>query len=124
MSIPGDKKLVAVSANAYRTEDYRILYGTSNTGFTAVYGLFRSPDLANAYIAASGVLDDNFVWWLSTMGRLRPGWSVERATAYLQTISPALFRETVSRSGDDGSAKSPPMRDTIIASTWPITGAS
>ena len=44
----------------------------------------------------SGVLDDNFICWLSTMGRLRPGWSVERATAYLQTISPALFRETAS----------------------------
>jgi predicted permease len=30
------------------------------------------------------------------MGRLRPGWSVERATAHLQTISPTLFRETAS----------------------------
>ena len=44
----------------------------------------------------SGMLDDNFICWLSTMGRLRPGWSVERATAYLQTISPTLFRETAS----------------------------
>jgi predicted permease len=44
----------------------------------------------------SSVLDDNFTWWLSTMGRLRPGWSVERATAHLQTMSPTLFRETAS----------------------------
>ncbi|MFZ2493256.1 MAG: alpha/beta hydrolase-fold protein [Thermoanaerobaculia bacterium] len=43
-------------AKTYRTEEYRVLYGTSNTGFTAVYGLFRSPDLANAYIAASATL--------------------------------------------------------------------
>jgi uncharacterized protein len=43
-------------AKAYRTTDYRILYGTSNTGFTAVYGLFRTPDLASAYIAASATL--------------------------------------------------------------------
>jgi len=40
----------------YRTGNYRVLYGTSNTGFTTVYALFRSPDLANAYIAASATL--------------------------------------------------------------------
>ncbi len=43
-------------AKTYRTTDYRILYGTSNTGFTAVHALFRNPDLANAYIAASATL--------------------------------------------------------------------
>ena len=43
-------------AKTYRTTDYRILYGTSNTGFTAVHALFRTPDLANAYIAASATL--------------------------------------------------------------------
>jgi tetratricopeptide (TPR) repeat protein len=43
-------------AKTYRTGDYRILYGTSNTGFTAVHALFRNPDLANAYIAASATL--------------------------------------------------------------------
>ena len=42
-----------------------------------------------------GLLEDGFTWWLSTMGRLRPGWSVERATARLRTISPALFRATL-----------------------------
>ena len=39
-----------------RTEDFRVLYGTSNTGFTTVYALFRNPDTANAYIAASATL--------------------------------------------------------------------
>jgi len=39
-----------------RTEKYRVLYGTSNTGFTTVYALFRNPDLAQAYIAASATL--------------------------------------------------------------------
>jgi tetratricopeptide (TPR) repeat protein len=43
-------------AKTYRTTDYRILYGTSNTGFTAVHALFRNPDLAVAYIAASATL--------------------------------------------------------------------
>jgi predicted alpha/beta superfamily hydrolase len=51
----GDELMPRI-ASTYRTEDYRILYGTSNTGFTAVYGLFRTPALANAYIAASATL--------------------------------------------------------------------
>ena len=40
----------------YRTEKYRILYGTSNTGFTAVYGMLRDRGLADSYIAASATL--------------------------------------------------------------------
>jgi len=40
----------------YRTEPLRVLYGTSNTGFTAVYALFRDPRLASVYIAASATL--------------------------------------------------------------------
>ena len=49
-------ELIPRVAKTYRTTDYRILYGTSNTGFTAVHALFRTPDLANAYIAASATL--------------------------------------------------------------------
>jgi predicted alpha/beta superfamily hydrolase len=51
----GDELIPRV-AKTYRTTDYRILYGTSNTGFTAVHALFRTPDLASAYIAASATL--------------------------------------------------------------------
>ena len=51
---------------------------------------------AGALVGDAGLLDDSFNWWLSAMGRLRPGWSVEQATAQLQAISPALFRETAS----------------------------
>jgi len=40
----------------YRTGNFRVLYGTSNTGFTTVYALLRSPDMAQAYIAASATL--------------------------------------------------------------------
>jgi predicted alpha/beta superfamily hydrolase len=40
----------------YRCEIFRVLYGTSNTGFTAVYALFRNPELADLYIAASATL--------------------------------------------------------------------
>ncbi len=44
----------------YRTGNFRLLYGTSNTGFTAVYALFRNPDLADGYIAASATLSVPF----------------------------------------------------------------
>ena len=40
----------------YRCEPFRVLYGTSNTGFTAVYALFRNPGLADYYVAASATL--------------------------------------------------------------------
>jgi putative ABC transport system permease protein len=34
-------------------------------------------------------------WWLATMGRLKPGWSMERASAQVKTISPGLFEATL-----------------------------
>lgn len=35
-------------------------------------------------------------WWLDIMGRLKPDWTPERASAHLATISPAIFASTVS----------------------------
>jgi predicted permease len=34
-------------------------------------------------------------WWLSLMGRLKPGWTSERATAHLVTISPGIMQATL-----------------------------
>jgi len=34
-------------------------------------------------------------WWLAMLGRLRPGWTLERATAQLSTIMPAALQETI-----------------------------
>ena len=34
-------------------------------------------------------------WWLSVFGRLRPGWTPERASAQLAAASPALFRASL-----------------------------
>ncbi len=34
-------------------------------------------------------------WWLSIMGRLKPGWTVERANAQMQAVSPAIMRDTL-----------------------------
>src|SRR5881396_1534728 len=35
------------------------------------------------------------VWWLDMMGRLKPGWTVERAQAQVAAISPGVFQATV-----------------------------
>ncbi|HTB10905.1 MAG TPA: ABC transporter permease [Bryobacteraceae bacterium] len=34
-------------------------------------------------------------WWLAMMGRLKPGWTLERATAQLEAISPGIFEATL-----------------------------
>jgi putative ABC transport system permease protein len=34
-------------------------------------------------------------WWLSIMGRLKPGWTIARANAQIQAISPAVMRESL-----------------------------
>jgi putative ABC transport system permease protein len=34
-------------------------------------------------------------WWLMMFGRLKPGWTLERATAHLAAISPEIFRTTL-----------------------------
>ena len=50
------EELIPHIDKTYRTGSYRVLYGTSNTGFTAVYALFRNPATADAYVAASATL--------------------------------------------------------------------
>lgn len=50
------EELIPKVERTYRADGYRVLYGTSNTGFTTVHALFRSPAMANAYIAASATL--------------------------------------------------------------------
>jgi putative ABC transport system permease protein len=34
-------------------------------------------------------------WWLAVIGRLKPGWTVDRAAAQVKAISPAVFESTV-----------------------------
>jgi putative ABC transport system permease protein len=40
-------------------------------------------------------LDSGTDWWLTVTGRLKPGVSIEQATAQLQAISPGLFETTL-----------------------------
>src|ERR1700680_1168865 len=44
-------------------------------------------------------------WWLASIGRLKPGWSVAQATAQLQAVSPAVLQETVPPMYDAGGVK-------------------
>jgi len=44
-------------------------------------------------------------WWLALMGRLKPGWTLDRATAQLEAISPALFEATLPPKFQAGDAK-------------------
>jgi putative ABC transport system permease protein len=61
----------------------------------------RSFDLAvpicgEAVIRGAGNrLKSGTSWWLTVTGRLKPDWSLEKATAHLQTISPSLFEATL-----------------------------
>jgi predicted permease len=77
------------------------IVGVAAAGFFGVE-VGRSFDVAVPLCAepivrgASSGLDKSDVWFLGTVGRLKPGWSLERATAQLAAISPAIFRETVS----------------------------
>ena len=41
------------------------------------------------------LLDMRHGYWVAVMGRLRPGWTVRRATAQLNAVSPAILEATV-----------------------------
>ena len=34
-------------------------------------------------------------WWVTAMGRLAPGWTIERAEASLRSIAPGVFAESL-----------------------------
>ncbi|HEX6719262.1 MAG TPA: ABC transporter permease, partial [Pyrinomonadaceae bacterium] len=54
------------------------------------------PICADAIISGkTNRLDSGFNWWLMVTGRLKPGWTIQQATAQLQSISPSVFQETL-----------------------------
>ncbi|HXN64017.1 MAG TPA: ABC transporter permease [Candidatus Acidoferrales bacterium] len=44
-------------------------------------------------------------WWLAVTGRLKPGWTLAKASAQLRTISPAIFEATLPPRFNADSAK-------------------
>ncbi len=63
------------------------------------------PLCAEAVISAKGPSRDPVAWWITTIGRLRPGWTLERASAQLAAISPAIFAATVPAQFDGPARK-------------------
>jgi predicted permease len=45
------------------------------------------------------------VWFLDLMGRLKPGWTPERAQAQLEAVSPGIFQSTLPSRYDPATAK-------------------
>src|SRR6185295_18002077 len=40
-------------------------------------------------------MDKKDVWFLAAIGRLKPGWTIDKATAQLGAMSPPIFKETL-----------------------------
>ena len=54
------------------------------------------PLCAEQYMrGARSYLDRKDAWFLAAIGRLKPGWSIEKASAHLGAISPPMFKETL-----------------------------
>jgi predicted permease len=79
---------------------FRVI-GVTPAGFFGVE-VGRSYDVA-VPLCADALLSENgkgrkpgrTAWWLSAMGRLKPGWTPERATAHLQALSPAIMEASL-----------------------------
>jgi len=55
-----------------------------------------APICADALVNGEGNrLDRRSASWLSVMGRLKPGWTLQQATTHLNSISAGIFQETV-----------------------------
>jgi putative ABC transport system permease protein len=59
--------------------------------FDIAIPLCADPILRGEYTKLDGRSD----WWLAMMGRLKPGWTLERATAQLEAVSPGIFEATL-----------------------------
>jgi putative ABC transport system permease protein len=58
-------------------------------GFDVALPLCAEPAFSTD---GKGRADLGTTWWLSVFGRLKPGWTIERASAQLAAASPTLFR--------------------------------
>jgi putative ABC transport system permease protein len=77
------------------------IVGVAAEGFRGME-IGRSFDVALPVCADAAMSDDGqgrlaagTEWWLSVFGRLKPGWTVQRASAHLAAISPELFLATM-----------------------------
>jgi len=86
------------------------IIGVSPAGFYGIeagrYFDVAVPLCAEPVIRSEfSVLDKRAGWWLTLMGRLKPGWTIEQASAQLRAISPGIFGATLPSDFDPGDAK-------------------
>ncbi len=53
------------------------------------------PICAEPLVELDNAVDKPHYWWLDAIGRLKPGWTIERANTYLAAMSPSVFAATV-----------------------------
>jgi putative ABC transport system permease protein len=63
------------------------------------------PLCAEELFSPESVLDKQDEWWLAVIGRLKPGWTRERAADHLRSISTGVFGSTVPPAYRADSAK-------------------
>jgi predicted permease len=63
------------------------------------------PVCAEDIIAERPRTRNRSAWWLSAVGRLAPGWTLEKANAHLAAISRGIFEATLPDNYDAGDAK-------------------
>jgi putative ABC transport system permease protein len=82
------------------------------------------PLCADRLIAADkkGRMPIRHAWWLSMMGRLKPGWSPGRANAHLAVLSPEIMKATLPEQYRPDAAQRY-LKNKIIA-TWGSSGVS
>lgn len=85
----------SISANSHSVEILGVtpssFFGV-NPGKTFEIAL---PVCSATTILGHDVLDDGTFWWLSLIGRLKPGWTLPHAAAQLEVVSPRVFRNSL-----------------------------
>ena len=94
----GDRHAIGRTLNVHsRQVD---IIGVAPAGFTGLQ-VGHTFDVALPFCSLvafrpdSTQLTSGTTWWITPVGRLKPGWTVERADAHLRTISPGVFKASL-----------------------------
>ncbi|HVJ27056.1 MAG TPA: ABC transporter permease, partial [Vicinamibacterales bacterium] len=80
------------------------------------------PLCAEPLIRAQSAIGRRDAWFLDIMGRLKPGWTAERAQAQLEAISPGIFQATLPARYNPETAKN--YLEFKLTATSATTGVS
>jgi putative ABC transport system permease protein len=82
-------------------------YGVSvgvRSRFDVAVPVCAEPIIAGEYSNITGSFA-RATWWLAILGRLKPGWTLARATAQLESIAPAALHATIPPQYDSDGVK-------------------